>query len=255
MSVLPGEGTHVILYGSTRIAARTQIHNGYLARPDLVGAYPTIVVVPDAAGVTSGVKDLARRLARHGLAVLALDLYRGDGPARGDAAAAMAAYDSLPDGRAISDLGDIYRNLAAPGTEWADASALGLLGIGVGGRLAILSAVNNDAIAAVAVAYAPLMNDEGRSTQASEVIAQLSVPLLGLQGKLDEVVEESQAVEARSLLPRSEWAFYPAGGHGFLDVSGDGYDEAITADAVERLVAFYLSALVASPQVPAAEAG
>jgi len=255
MSVLPGEGTHVILYGSLRIAARTQIHNGYLARPDLVGAYPTIVVVPDTAGVTSGIKDLARRLARHGLAVLALDLYRGDGPGRGDAEAAAAAYENLTDARALSDLGDIYRNLSAPGTDWADSSAIGLLGVGVGGRLAILSAADNNAIAAVAVAYAPLINDEGRGAQASEVIAQLSVPLLGLQGKADEMVDEAQAVEAHRLQPRSQWAFYPAGGHGFLDVSGDGYDETITADAVARLVAFFRGALVSPSRVPALEAG
>jgi len=255
MSILPGEGTHVILYGSTRIAARTQIHSGYLARPDVVGAFPTIVVVPDKAGVTSGIKDLARRLARYGLAVLALDLYRGDGPARGDAEAAAASYEVLSDARALADLGDIYRNLRAPGTEWADSAAIGLLGVGVGGRLAILSAVNNDAIRAVAVAYAPLVNDVGRPTQAVEVIADLAVPLFGMQGKVDEVVEQGQAVEARRLQPRSEWAFYATAGHGFLDVSGEGYEEAITADAVDRLVSFFGAALVAPPEAPAAEAG
>ena len=82
MSVLKGEGTHPILFGSTSIAVGTRIQGGYLARPDLTGEWPTIVVVASEWGVTSSTKDLCRKMARRGFAAIAPDLYRGRAPQR-----------------------------------------------------------------------------------------------------------------------------------------------------------------------------
>ena len=65
MSVLKGEGKVPILFGSTSIAVGTLTHRGYLARPGLAGEWPTIIVVPSEWGVTSAMKDVCRRLARH----------------------------------------------------------------------------------------------------------------------------------------------------------------------------------------------
>ena len=93
MSVLKGEGKVPILFGSSSIAAGSVIHRGYLARPDLTGEWPTIIVLAGAWGVTSSIKDICRRLARHGFAVVAPDLYVGAAPPRSADAdeAALAA--------------------------------------------------------------------------------------------------------------------------------------------------------------------
>ncbi len=252
MSVLPGEGTHVILYGQVSYPAGTQIGTGYLARPDLAGSYAAVVVAPSWLGITSGLKDVCRRLARHGLAALAVDLYRGKGPARrATADDARAAYSALSDARALADLGDAYRFLRAPGTEWADPDRLGVFGLGIGGRLAVLSAAANPFLRAVAVAHAPLSSDEGRDVQATDVVAELEAPLLGLYGKADELVDVTETSAARRLQPAAEWVIYQDAGHDFLDSASAGFDEGVAEDAVGRLIRFFSDRLQATEEAAA----
>lgn len=236
MSVLPGEGSHVILYGSMGFPARARSLSGYLARPDLAGAYPAVAVAPTAAGITSSVKDLARRLARHGLAVLVLDPHRGDAPGRrasGDEVAAAVA--KLTDERVLADLDATLGYLRRPGTEWADPDRIGLLGIGEGGRWALLAAAGDERVRGVALAYAPL----------DAATAGVRAPVLGLYGKADEAVRADDVAAAHAAIPSSEWVLYDGAGSGFLDDASDSYDPAATKDALDRLVAFFTTRLAA----------
>ena len=100
MSVLAGEGSHVILYGSTTFTVRTRSHSGYLARPDMAGSHAVAVALGD---VTPGMKDLCRQLARRGLAAVAVD------PSRAGAVA------------------DVAKWISAPGTPWADSARVGVI--------------------------------------------------------------------------------------------------------------------------------
>lgn len=100
MSVLPGEGSNVILYGSTTYSVGTRTHGGYLARPDVAGSYPVAMLL---GGITSGIKELSRQLARRGLAVVATD-WQQPGEAR-----------------------DLKRWISAPGTPWADPARVGVV--------------------------------------------------------------------------------------------------------------------------------
>lgn len=244
MSVLKGEdGTHVILYGSTAYPARARSVPCYLARPDLAGSYTAVLVVPPAEGITSSLKDLCRRLARHGLAALVPDLYRGSGPGRrASAEEVAAAVGQLTDRRVLADLDGAADFLRRPGTEWADPHRLGVLGIGTGGRWAVLAAAGDPSLRAVVLAYAPLAG-------ALDAVGELTVPLLGLYGKDDEEAI-ADVPEAHRRHPGSEWAMYDGVGSGFLDDAGDAYDPAAAKDAEGRLVAFF-AARLAAPGVPA----
>ena len=182
MSVLPFEGTHLILFGDVRIADGSRIRDAYLARPDLAGSYASVVLVPPKAGVTSGVKDLCRRIARHGIAVVAMDPYRGAVPGRGATAEQIEeAFAATSDGRVGRDLAGVVRWLRSPGTEWADPERIGLLGLGTGGRWVLLNAADLP-VGAVAVCYSPL-DDVGPAIEA------LTEPLLGIYGRADETVD------------------------------------------------------------------
>ncbi len=241
MSVLPGEGTHVILYGSTSFPTRATHLPAYLARPDLAGAYPAVVVVPAAEGVTSGIKDVARRLARHGLAVLVLDPYRGGGPGRrATPEEREAAFARLEDRRVLADLDAGLAYLRRPGTEWADPARLGVLGIGAGGRWVLLGA-GEDRVRAIALAYTPLAGLDD---------AVVRVPLLGLYGRDDESVSASDVEAAHARLPQSEWVLYDGVGGGFLDDGSAGYDPEAAEDALERLVEFFAARLAVSAPTP-----
>lgn len=249
MSVLPGEGTHIILYGSTAIPARTQTHQGYLARPDLAGRYPTVIVVPDAASVTSGVKALCRALARHGVVALAVDPYRGMGPGRRATPEEVEqAFAALPPRRMLADLGDVVRYLRSPATEWSAGERLGIIGLGAGGNLVLRFAVDEPSVVAVALAYAVLAADDGPPA-ARELLATGNMALLGLYGTEDDRISPETVRGYHAAAGRGEWVLYDGAGAGFLDDSGDGNDEATFTDAVGRLVAFFGRTLAATSAV------
>ncbi len=239
MSVLPFEGTHPILFGAARMADGTRIRDGYLCRPDLAGSYANVVLVPSMAGITSGVKDLCRRIARYGIAVVAMDPHRGDGPGRGASDDEVAAaYADASDSRVASDLEGVVRWLRSPGTEWADPDRIGLLGLGTGGRWALLSAAQLP-IRAVAVCYSPLGPVAERDGAAHDAVAGLDVPLLGLYGRDDQTAPAADVAAARATQPRSEWVIYEDTDHGFLDDGRETYDPIAAKDALERLVKFF----------------
>lgn len=234
-----GDGPDLILFGKFPVPARSRTHSVYLARPNARGTYPTIVLVPPMAGITSSVGYLTRWLARWGFAVLALEPYGDDGPSHTDAAAVATAYAGLSDDRVLVALDDIYGYLGAPGTEWSDGDRIGLLGLGTGGRYAALSAVAHPEVIAAAIAYAPLGGDDSHPHAALAALESLDIPVLGIHGRADETVDVAVVSQAREYQPRSEWVIYEDVGHGFLDDLSDSYDSAAARDAMARLITFF----------------
>ena len=228
-----------ILFGQVAIPARTQVRGGYLARPDLRGSHPTVVVAHSAGGLSSSLRETCRTLARHGLAVLAPDLYRGAGPGRGAPAGAVAGIGIR---RAVADLGNAVA--FARGTEWSHPGRVGVLGMGAGGPAAVLTAGERPEVRAVTLCYSPLVDDGG---VLPEAIASLEAPLLGLYGREDEVVDVGQVAAARERQPAAQWVIYQDAGHDFLEDGSDSYDGAAAADAIERMVRFFVAELAPTP--------
>ena len=229
MTVLKGEGKVPILFGAKSMSSGPSIHESYLARPDLRGEWPTLVLLPSAWGVTSAVKDLARRLARQGIAVVAVDLYRGGGPDR-DASPdeARAAFMSVPESQSRRDVGDIIGFITNPAGFWSNAEeGFGILGIGAAGSLATAAALENDS--ALILAGAVLVPD---------ALAALAAPILGIFGKADQVVRLHEIKTARARGPQAEWVLYDGVGHDFLDDYLDSFDGAAQQDTVERIASF-----------------
>ena len=234
MSVLKGEGKVPILFNTTSVAVGPVTRTAYLARPDLAGEWPTVILVASAWGVTSSMKDVCRRLARQGLAVLAPDLYRGRPPdGAADLAAAVAAYDAIED--AVADLELIASFVSNPAGHWSSAEhGLGVLGLGVGGRHAAAASGLGDVLA---LAYADIREPEGGSIL--DVVSHLAVPLLGLYGRADERVPVADVLALREAAPHAELVLYDNVGHDFLDDHRQGYDHEAASDAIERLASFF----------------
>jgi hypothetical protein len=72
VSVIDGEGRVPILYGSFPLPQPPH-RNVYVARPDLVGTFGGIVLSHDQPGPSPTIKAVARKLARYGFAVVAVD--------------------------------------------------------------------------------------------------------------------------------------------------------------------------------------
>jgi carboxymethylenebutenolidase len=241
LAVLSHEGTYPILYGSWPIPVGTAHRDGYIARPDEAGRFPVVFVVPDINGLTSFEKDLCRRLARQGFAAITIDPYGGaDDP--------LAAYNATSDRRSLTDLEEIHEFVLSEDVEWNLGDRVGLLGLDVGGRFALITAATKAWGAALVLAYTPLSGDEDREYQVADYLDHLPVPVLGLYGAADQLIDVTTVDEAQQRNSHGQWLLYEAAAHAFLDVDSDDYLEGAAEDAFARIVAFF-SATLPGPEV------
>ena len=217
MALLEGEGTHQILYGWADIFSGLHHNRGYLARPDHAGSFPSVLVVHDADGLTSSVKSVARRLARHGLAAVVPGLLEGDESAAwSDASAAL-------------DLSDAVQWMASLDTPWVQPGGIGVLALGRGAPAAIRFSLEQSGVAGLAL-VGPVP-DPG--------LAEVSLPMVGFYGKDDEVVGADDREAARLDAKHAEWVLYGGAGHRLLNESATDYRWEVAEDVLERLVGFF----------------
>jgi carboxymethylenebutenolidase len=249
MSVLKGEGSHPIMFGSTSIAVGSLTHGGYLARPNGTGEWPTILLVPSEWGITSSVKDVARRLARYGFAVAAVNYYGDTPPSRdADPIDAANAARAVPEAAAAADLDDFADYVANPAGFWSNAEdGFGVLAFGEGGRFAVQFVARNPGVplALVGTRLEPPQpgHDEDAPAEPLDypnaVIARVSAPILGASGRDDPSLPLDDVMELRRQAPHCEWVLYDGVGSQFTDDYLDGYDGEAAADLLDRLIDFF----------------
>lgn len=246
MAVLDHEGTYSIMYGPFALPVGSSHRPGYLSRPDKAGRWPVVIVLPDISGLTSFEKDLCRHLARSGIASVTLELYR---ERTGDP---FDDYAALSDRRAMTDLDEVHEFLVSEDVDWAHADAVGLLGLDVSGRFALAAAANRPWVRSTVVCYTPLTGDDERELQVADVLSHIAVPVLGLYGADDDLIDTETVDEAQRRNDSGQWLLYEGTGHGFLDIDTDTYSADASADALARLTAFFLQTL---PQAEAIDLG
>ena len=236
MAVLSHEGTYPILYGSLPIPVGAQHRNGYLARPDESGLVPVVFVIPGLEGMGSLEKDLCRRMAREGFAALTIDLYgtTGDG---------LDLYHELTDDQALAVLDELHQFIVSEDVSWNAEEKVGILAIDIGGRFGLIKAATRDWARSLIVCYSPLTGDEEREHQVADYLDHLPIPVLGLYGGGDTLIDPTTVDEAQRRNDHGQWLLYEGAGHGFLDVAGDGFDQSAADDAFARIVAFFTATL------------
>lgn len=239
MAVLPHEGTFSIMYGNLNVPVGSGYRHGYLARPDEAGKFPAVLILPGVAGLNSSEKDYARRLARRGLACLAVDIYPGDDDP-------LLAYHTRSDREILSDLDEAFEFLQSDDVVWAIPGVVGALGFDIGGRLALILAAHRSWVGAGVVIATPLTGDEDRTYQVAEMLQHLGVPVLGLYGATDTLIAVETINEAQRRNESGQWLLYEGAGHGFYDDHSPDYDPAAAADAFDRIASFLLSSLPAA---------
>jgi len=186
-------------------------------------------------------KDICRRLAREGFAALTIDLYgkSGDG---------LELYNALADERALAVLDELHQFVVSDDVDWNVEDRVGILGTDVGGRFGLIKAATRDWVRSLAVCSTPLTGDEDREHRVADYLDHLPVPVLGLYGAADELIDGSTVDEAQRRNEHGQWLLYDGVGHGFLDIDDDGFDQAAADDAFARLVAFFRASL-AQPEI------
>lgn len=198
VTVLSFEGTHPILYGTATLTAGVHHARGYLARPDLKGAFPGVLVVDAQLG--SAHKNLCRMLARHGYAALAPDLTtQSEALAIALGFLQSATWLKRP---GIAGLAFREGGLALVAQPPARLEALCLVGVPIQRRVWLRG-----------------------------------VRVLGLYGGADSFVERGGLTRLRTDLADASWVLYPGVDAGFFWGEQAG-DRAAAADATSRLLAF-----------------
>lgn len=241
MAVLSHEGTYPILYGSVPIPIGAAHVTGYISRPDEAGRVPVVLVLPGLGDMGSLEKDLCRRLARSGMAGVSVPLY----PGRGDP---LDRYNSVSDDSVLAVIDEVQRFIASDDVDWNIDDHLGVLGTDVGGRFALIAAATRDWVRSLVVCYTPVTGDEDREHQVGDYLGHLPVPVLGLYGQDDDLIDASTVDEAQRRNEHGQWLLYQGAGHGFLDIDGEGYEPAAAEDAWARVLAFFAATLPA-PQI------
>jgi dienelactone hydrolase len=149
-------------------------------------------------------------------------------------------------------LDELHQFLVSEDVTWNAGDRVGILATDVGGRFGLIKAATRDWVRSLAICYTPLTGDEDREHQVANYLDHLPIPVLGLYGSADDLIDNSSVDEGQRRNDHGQWLLYEGVGHGFLDVDGESYDEGAADDAFARLVAFFRASL---PQADVEELG
>jgi carboxymethylenebutenolidase len=227
----------------------SQVELGFLAEP-AESPCPGVVLIHDVWGLSDHTRDLTRRLAREGFAVLAVDLYRRESEVKIENPGAWMR--ALSDPQALEDVQaavDHLRSGPAAGRK------VGVVGFCMGGMYALMAACQCRDLAAAVPFYGLLSHRHGilhdeagldparKPREPLDYAPSLRCPLLAFFGDRDEFVplDDVHQLEARlaRAKPPSQVVVVPDVGHAFLnDTRPDAYRPAEAQAAWQRSVAF-----------------
>lgn len=219
------------------VAAPDGVMPAFVARP-ATGEHPAVIIVMEAFGLNSHIKDVAKRLAAEGYVALAPDMYYRE-------KGAVAGYDNLPealrlmntlsDDKIVADVAAVIGFLQKQGGVRADR--VGIMGFCMGGRITFLAACRNSGLKAAASFYGGGIG--GLLSHAEK----LSCPTLLFFGDQDPFIPGEEVERIKSTLAKlgkpAEVKVYAGAPHGFFCNERDSYRPAAASDAWERLLKFF----------------
>jgi carboxymethylenebutenolidase len=224
---------------------------GYLAYPDADTPLPGVVLIHDVWGLGDHPRDLARRLASEGFAVLAVDLYRRlEGVEIEDAGAWIRELD---DPQVLDDLRMAAQTLASHPS--VAGGPVGLIGFCMGGMYVVLGACLCAEFSAAVPFYGLLSHQHGmlhtesgldparKPHEPLAVASRLGCPLLGFFGAEDAMVPVGDVRALEETFAGTEHAseivVVEGAGHAFMnDTRPDAYRESSAREAWTRMVDF-----------------
>ncbi len=215
----------------------------YLSRPARTKKdAPAVLVIHEVFGLNDHIKSIADRLAREGYNALAPNLFvRAAEPPPKDASdipALRKAVSSIPNDVAIKDMQaglDYMKTIKGLRPRFAS------IGFCMGGGFSYQLATHTHDLAGAAIFY-------GKTP--IELVPQVSCPLLGSFGALDNGIPPEKLKEFEDALQKSgkqiDLKIYPNAKHGFFnDTRPQAYNAEAAADAWQRTLKFFRERLKA----------
>ncbi len=213
-----------------RFPSGTKSLRGYLVLPDGAGPHPGAVVIHEAYGLNQNIRQVTERLGAEGYAALAVDLFTNR-----NAAVCMARFMTAsllgrePVG--VADLVASLDHLAS--LPQVDRERIGAVGFCLGGSYAIAWGSRDRRLRAIAPFY-------GMNPRPVESIKRMCPVVASYPGK-DFTAAGGRRLEAHleSLAVPRDFKVYPGARHSFFNDRARSHDPAASADAWQRLLAFF----------------
>lgn len=214
----------------------------FVVTPEAGGPAPALVVVQEAFGVNSHIKNVCRRMAAAGYAAFAPELFHrlGDGVdlPYDDFAKVMPAFVTLTNDHLLADVTAALA--AARADARVDAARVGVIGFCVGGFTAFLAAEKTDVQASVVFYGGGIVHERPgiALTPLLDAVDGIASPMLLVFGAQDQSIPASDIDAIQEKLAAAEKAHtivvMPEAGHGFACDERAAY-HAASADEAWRI--------------------
>lgn len=211
----------------------------YLCRPEGAGPHPAVIVVMEAFGLNSHIKDVAERVAREGYVTMAPDLYHRFGSPiipYADIPKAIDLLQKLEDPKVMVEIGAVLAHLK--GLKEVRADRIGITGFCMGGRVTFLTASQHAQEIKAAVAFYAGGIAADAPGAPINFADKIRCPVLCLFGETDAMIPLDQVRKVDETLKRLgktyEVKVYPGAGHGFFCNERASYHADSAKDAWEK---------------------
>jgi len=205
----------------------------YVAYPEGPGPFPAVVIISGQPGPSSPEFLGCERLAQHGYVGATFDLMHR-GPTIHSFAEQGPRRQALTDPQTVMDMNAGFAYLQS--LPFVQGDSLGIAGFCMGGRVAYMMATQRSDLGLIVDAYGSGIFEEMGAAAPSAGTANISCPVLILNGDNDPVCPVDEVNQVKAELDRlgkySEVHFYPGIGHGFMTRG----PREVTEDAWERIL-------------------
>jgi carboxymethylenebutenolidase len=224
--------------------------DAYCAAPSGSGPFPGVVVIQHIFGVDEWIMEVCRRMAHHGYAAIAPNLYArigslGSGPVE-DLAARLRAKGGLNDDVVMGDIQACVDTLRARGDT---NGKVGTIGFCMGGRFAYLAACNVNGLDAAVdcwgggVAPDPAQPNPRPGPAPVDLTERMNAPILGIFGNDDRSPDPAEVDRTEAALQKFgkpyEFHRFDGAGHGFFAWSNVSYRQQQAVEGWEKVWAFF----------------
>ncbi|MCZ6547264.1 MAG: dienelactone hydrolase family protein [Deltaproteobacteria bacterium] len=215
----------------------------YESRPKDGGARPGIIVLMEAFGVNSHIKDVTERVAREGYVAIAPDLYHRESerlvPYK-DLEKAVGIMNRLQDPKVMDDVGAAIAHLKSQ--SYVRQGAIGVTGFCMGGRFTYLTAAHHNKDIKAAVAFYGGGIPAGKPSPLDRT-GEITCPITLFFGGKDPLIPQEHVDKINQTLKDQKKNFslklYPEATHGFFCNERESYHQESAKDAWEKTKSFF----------------
>lgn len=223
--------------------------NAFLGKPAGGGKRPAVIHLHERYGIVQHTTDLGQKFVDAGYVTIVPDFFSrftGDREA-------LANGDTrceLGDEEVLADTDAVVAYLR--GLPEVDGDKIAMSGVCQTGRQPLLIAAKRDYLSAAAVLYGAVYPDDWkshplRSEPIDKILEQVSCPLVGIFGEMDNLVPRDNVVRMFSVLAQAKKSFdiriYPDAPHGFLNDTMPGRFRPAQSEAAWSRITSFLNSV------------